>query len=467
MLQSEIDEAIFQKYIAPTKKKRAKCVGIEIEMPIVDLQGTAVKEEICIDIARQFREAFGFLPNGKDDDGNIYSMLHKETGDTLSFDCSYTNLELSLGKGKNLFEIKARFETYYTFLNAAFSEYQYTLTGMGVNPAYNINHNQPIPNERYRMLYHHLHTYKKYQNNPELHFCDRADFGTFTSASQVQIDVDYDDLIDTINTFGKLEPFKAVLFGNSYMQEYPENMMVRNMLWEHSMQGYNAHNIGMFGNEITDIDDLLSYIKTTSIYCTMRNGKYVNFKPIPIEQYLKMEEVKGEYFDGNQYVDISIKPNMEDLDHLRSFKFEDLTFRGTIEFRSTCCQPIYDSMTVAAFHLGLINELQTLKDFLQQDTSLYNHGYSALELQKMMSLHDIPAFVSKEELKNTLIEILDIATIGLKQRGFGEEQLLQPLYDRANRLSNPAKDMVKGLKQGKTINDFILEYSSIEQKKIV
>ena len=85
----------------------------------------------------------------------------------------------------------------------------------------------------------------------------------------------------------------------------------------------------------------------------------------------------------------------------------------------------------------------------------------------MMSLHDIPAFVSKEELKNTLIEILNIATIGLKQRGFAEEQLLQPLYDRANRLSNPAKDMVKGLKQGKTINDFILEYSSIGQKKIV
>lgn len=85
----------------------------------------------------------------------------------------------------------------------------------------------------------------------------------------------------------------------------------------------------------------------------------------------------------------------------------------------------------------------------------------------MMSLHDIPAFVSKKELKNTLIEILNIATTGLKQRGFGEEQLLQPLYNRANRLSNPAKDMVKGLKQGKTINDFIVEYSSIEQKKIV
>ena len=36
-------------------------------------------------------------------------------------------------KGKNLFEIKERFETYYIFLNAAFSEYQYTLAGMDVS----------------------------------------------------------------------------------------------------------------------------------------------------------------------------------------------------------------------------------------------------------------------------------------------------------------------------------------------
>lgn len=91
----------------------------------------------------------------------------------------------------------------------------------------------------------------------------------------------------------------------------------------------------------------------------------------------------------------------------------------------------------------------------------------SIPLREWMSLQDIPAFVSKKELKNTLIEILNIATTGLKQRGFGEEQLLQPLYNRANRLSNPAKDMVKGLKHDKTINDFIVEYSSTEQKKIV
>lgn len=461
MLQKEIDQALYEKYIAPTKKERSRCIGIEIEMPIVNLSGEAVDETYCIGVAKRFREEFGFVPNGQDDNGQIYSMINEETGDDLSFDCAYSNLELSLGKGENLYEIKERFERYYAFLNQEFDKAGYTLTGMGINPHYNINHNQPIPNERYRMLFHHLHTYEKYENDPELHFCNRADFGTFTSASQVQIDVDYDKLVDTINVFGALEPYKALLFGNSYMPEYPEYMMVRNMLWEHSMQGYNVHNIGMFDENLESIEQLLSYIKTTSIYCAMRDGKYVNFKPIPISEYLQMDEVEGEYYDGSQYQTIVIQPDIEDLAHLRSFKFEDLTFRGTIEFRSTCCQPIADSMTVAAFHIGLIDQIDALKELLENDQVLYGHGYRAAELQKMMSLKTLPAFVDEVALKAQLKTILDLVKQGLSARGFSEEALLQPLYDRAKALTNPAKEMVKGLEAGKSIEDFILQYSKV------
>ena len=201
-------------------------------------------------------------------------------------------------------------------------------------------------------------------------------------------------------------------------------MMVRNMLWEHSMQGYNSHNIGMFDESVKSVESLLAYIKTTSIYCVIRDGKYVNFKPIPIDQYLKMGEVEGEYFDGNGYKKIKIHPCADVLLYLRSFKFEDLSFPGTIEFRSTCCQPISDSMTVAAFHIGLIEKLDELNELIKTDTVLYSHGYSATELQKMMSMKSLPEFIAEDEVKRRLFEILDIATEGLKKRGHGEEQLL-------------------------------------------
>lgn len=463
MNQQEVEGALYQKYIESTKKKRNRCMGIEIEMPVVNLNEAPVDIKNCFEVADKFQKKFGFVTVGTDDNGQVYSMSHPQTEDNLSFDCSYSNLELSLGKVKNLFDAKERFEEYYLFLNGKFEKYNYTLTGMGINPNYNINYNEPIPNERYRMLFHYLHSYKRYKDVMVEHrFSERADFGTFTSASQVQIDVEYEKLVDTINTFGRLEPYKAVLFGNSYMEEYPDYMLVRNMLWEHSMHGVNAHNIGMFERELQDVEDLLAYIKTTSIYCVMRDGKYVDFAPIPVYKYFELENVTGEYFDGKEYKEIVITPELEDLAYLRSFKFEDLTFRGTIEFRSSCCQPIADSMTIAAFHMGLIERLDELKQLLAEDDIIYQHGYTASELQKMMSMRNIPSFLEQDRLREQLQRILSIAKAGLISRDQGEEKLLEPLFIRAEKLTNPAKEMLVGLENGRTMKDFILEYSRVE-----
>ena len=460
MTQNVIDKAIFDKYILPTKGKTKKFIGIEIEMPVVNLNKEAVDENVIFALSEAFKEEFGFEVISRDAEGNANSLQNDESGDNLSFDCCYSNLELSLGKGENLHEIKERFDKYYSFINKFFSEYNYTLTGMGINPYYKINHNKPIQNERYRMLYHHLQSYKKYTGG-EIPFHAYPEFGTFTSASQVQIDIFYDDLIPVINAFNKLEPFKSVMFANSYFSEEPAFMCARNMLWERSMQGYNPHNIGMFEYELKDIHDLVEYIKSTSIYCTMRDGKYVNFTPVPITDYLKLDSVHGEYYDGSKYVEIDIEPEIGDLEHLRTFKFEDLTYRGTIEFRSSCTQPICDSMCVAAFHIGLLERVSELSGLLSGDTSIYSHGYSAAELQRILSKRALPDFIDKARLSDMLVRILELAESGLRQRGMGEEVFLAPLYERVRTLKNPSAVMVEGLEQGKNIEDYIKLYSKL------
>jgi gamma-glutamylcysteine synthetase len=456
--QSAIDNAIYEKYIAPTKSKTGHFIGIEIEMPVVNLNKEPVDENVIFKMSAAFCAHFGFHVIGRDTDGNANSMQDDVTGDNLSFDCCYSNLELSLGKGVHLHQIYERFDKYYKFINNFLSDYNYTLTGMGINPYYNINHNQPIQNERYRMLYHHLHSYKKYESSG-FPFHNFPSFGTFTSASQVQLDIDHEDLITVINTFGKLEPFKSLLFSNSLLPDEPDLLCVRNMLWERSMHGYNPHNIGMFEYELKDSDDLLEYIKSTSIYCTMRNGKYINFKPIPINQYMKLDKVSGEYFDGSDYRNIEFEPCEEDLEYLRTFKFEDLTYRGTIEFRSMCCQPISDCMSVAAFHIGLLERLPELQELLNSDKVIYSHGYTASELQRLFSLKELPSFVDKEMLSDTLLRILNLSEDGLKQRGMNEEVFLEPLFERARTLSNPAKKMLNGMENGVPLEYYIKEYS--------
>lgn len=460
-MKDTIRNAIYEKYITPTRAERPDYIGVEIELPVVNLSGKPVDEAVSISVAERFTEHFGFVPEGYDSAGELTSAKDTATGDILSFDCCYSNLELSFGKAVSLFEVRDRFEKYIRFLNAEFAKHNYTLTGMGVNPHADINHNKPIQNERYRMLYHYLHSYPRHTKEVDIRFHERPDFGTFTSASQVQLDVRYDELTDVINVFGLLEPYKALLFANSYLPDYPEFLCVRNMLWEHSMQGYNPHNVGMFAQKISSVDELVDYIGTQSIYCTMRDGRYVDFTPVAIDEYFSKDRIDGEYFDGESYRKISFSPESSDIDHLRTFKFEDLTFRGTIEYRSSCCQPLSEAMTVAAFHTGLKEKLPELKELIENDRVIYSHGYSALELQKLLSKRRIPDFLDQSAVEKQLTNILDLASAGLIKRRLGEEILLDPLYERAERHTNPAKEMLDGISAGHTIRNYIEQYAAI------
>lgn len=460
MEREYVREQLYQKYIEPTKKKREKYIGIEIEMPIINLEKKAVEFGVVHKITAAFAAHFGFGEEGRDEEGNIYCISDQVYGDILSYDCSYNNLELSLGKEKELFAIWNRFRSYYQFLNEEFGRYHYTLTGMGVNPYRIYNHNVPIPNGRYRMLFHHLNSYEKY--DLPMYFHKYPAYGTFSSASQVQLDVDYEELLPTIRAFSMLEPVKALLFSNSVLLgEHEELLCCRDMFWENSTHGINPHNVGMFDCSLESEEDLLSYIESTSIYCVEREEKYINFPPVNIMEYFERPYVEGEYYENGVYKNIRVIPRIEDIRYLRTFKFEDLTFRGTIEFRSVCCQPIGDCMTVAAFHIGLKERLYKLEHLLSQDHVIYHHGYTAGELRKLFVYEKLPAFVDEERLWKLVEQILNLAKEGLEERGYGEESLLKPLYERLKTRSNPAKRMLEMRRQGVPMQDIILQYGSL------
>lgn len=376
--------------------------------------------------------------------------------------CEHKNrlyLELSFGREQNLFVIQNRFAEYYEFLQNQFKPCNYTLTGMGVNPYHQINRNVPVPNGRYRMLFHHLNSYKKYSDTP-MYFHNHPEYGTFSSASQVQLDVSFDRLPLTLNIFSNLEPIKALLFSNSVLlDEDEENLCCRDMFRENSTHGINPHNIGMYDCEFENTDDILSYIESTSIYCVERGEKYINFAPIRLDDYFSSDKITGEYFENGEYRRIEFKPQLSDLEYLRTFKFEDLTFRGTIEFRSVCCQPIKDSFCVAAFHIGLMDKVEELAEILENDRILYHHGYKAGELRKMLVRSELPKFIDEDRLYDLARQIVNLAYKGLSERGNGEEKLLNPLYERIESRTNPAKRMIS-LKHSKTdLKDIIKEYS--------
>ncbi|WP_407421038.1 hypothetical protein [Methanobrevibacter sp.] len=460
-MEKIIRDKLYKEFIEPTKQKK-NFIGIEIEVPIINLNKEPVDFDIVHKITGNFQKEFNdFSPNGIDYDGNTFSLKNPKNSDIVCYDCSYNNIEFAMGREKDLFTINDRFITYYSYVKEEFEKYDYTLTGMGINPYRRYNREIPIPSERYLMLYHHLKSFNKYNDIP-MHFHNYPGYGMFSSASQVQLDVHHDDLVKTINTFTKIEPIKALLFSNSVLMDENKHVTCyRDALWEYSTHGINPHNIGMYDVDFESVDDILNYLETLNIYCVMRNGAYINFESMNVMDYFQNSHITGEIYKNDKYEQIKIKPEIDDIDYLRAFKFINLTFRGTLEFRSVCTQPIRDTMSVAAFHLGLKDKIDELNELISNDRVIYHKGYTASELRKLLIQDELPTFINKKELCSLTNNTLDIAKEGLVERGAGEEIFLKTLFNRVKNHTNPGKDIIKSLNSGTDIEKVIKEYGGV------
>ena len=71
MERSVLEEAIYNRYIVPTKRKRTRLSGLEFELPIVNMKEAPVNFEIIHQVTDRFIDAFSFSNISRDDDGNI------------------------------------------------------------------------------------------------------------------------------------------------------------------------------------------------------------------------------------------------------------------------------------------------------------------------------------------------------------------------------------------------------------
>ena len=159
-----IRNKLYSEFIKPTYQNK-NYIGIEIEIPIINLNKKAVDFDKVHEVTSKFQKQYGdFKIDGIDYDGNVFALKNPKTDDIVCYDCSYNNIEFAMGREKDLFTIHERFAEYYSFVKESFENHNHTLTGMGINPYRKYNVNDPIPSERYLMLYHHLKSVNNYPN---------------------------------------------------------------------------------------------------------------------------------------------------------------------------------------------------------------------------------------------------------------------------------------------------------------
>ena len=405
-----------EKYLSNMKEDSELFVGVELEFPIVETNGNKTNIEVTKNLFRTLANISDFEVEKIDDNQNPIQLIHCSSKDRILFELSYNTIEFAFERARSINDVAKRFEDYLKIIQPILQENNHEIQGHGIHPLWKENDNSPVKIERYKMLMAFLA-----MNGTGMKTHPYPSYGAFICGNQVQLDVRRDNYIRIINAFNKIEAAKAYLFSNSeFSAEAWDTKIARDIFWEESLHGYYRENVGIYPKDYQSEEEFFNNLARTAIFTVIREGKSYYFKPIRVEDYLDQKEITAYTTDGNEK---NINPVKEDLKQHRTYQFQDLTARGTVEFRSVCTQPLETTFAPIAFELGLFVQLEKLENYLEHCSFLKNEKQDYRNLRKKYS-RKILSKEEKDKIKTFSKELLEISKSGLLERGYEEEKYL-------------------------------------------
>ena len=416
MTKQQVIKLLKEKYLSNMKEDSELFVGVELEFPIVEINGNKTNIEVTKNLFRTLANLSDFEVEKIDDNQNPIQLIHCSSKDRILFELSYNTIEFAFERACSINEVAKRFEDYLKIIQPILQENNHEIQGHGIHPLWKENDNSPVKIERYKMLMAFLA-----MNGTGMKTHPYPSYGAFICGNQVQLDVRRDNYIRIINAFNKIEAAKAYLFSNSeFTAEAWNTKIARDIFWEESLHGYYKENVGVYPKDYQSEEEFFNNLARTAIFTATIEGKSYYFKPIRVKDYLDQKEITAYTADGNEKI---INPVKEDLKQHRSYQFQDLTARGTVEFRSVCTQPLETTFAPIAFELGLFVELEKLENYLEDSSFFKNEEQDYRKLRKKYS-KKILSKEEKEAIQSFSKDLLDIAEAGLMKRGYGEEKFL-------------------------------------------
>ena len=416
MTKQQAIKLLKEKYLSNMKENSELFVGVELEFSIVETNGNKTNIEVTKNLFRTLANLSDFEVEKRDDDQNPIQLVHCSSKDRILFELSYNTIEFAFERAHSIDEVAKRFEAYLKIIQPILQENNHEIQGHGIHPLWKENNNSPVKIERYKMLMAFLA-----MNGTGMKTHPYPSYGAFICGNQVQLDVRRDNYIRIINAFNKIEAAKAYLFSNSeFSSEAWDTKIARDIFWEESLHGYYRENVGIFPKDYQSEEEFFNNLARTAIFTVTREGKSYYFKPIRVEDYLDQKEIIAYTTDGKEK---NINPVKEDLKQHRSYQFQDLTARGTVEFRSVCTQPLETTFAPIAFELGLFVQLEKLENYLEHCSFLKNEKQDYRNLRKKYS-KKILSKKEKEKIKTFSKELLEISKSGLLERGYEEQKYL-------------------------------------------
>lgn len=411
------------RYLKNIKENPDLYIGIELEFPIVHTKEEATDTQVTKNLMVFLKEHLGLEVEKRDQDGNPIQLVEPKSQDRILFEVSYTTLEFAFGKARNIQEVEGRFQAYMNIIQEKLGEKDHAIQGWGIHPNWNQNDNRPVAYPRYQMLMAYLNMSSQVRT-VSLHAF--PEYGAFICGSQVQLDVSKSNYLRVINAFTQVEAAKAYLFANSEFSGADwDTQISRDIFWEDSMHGIYPENVGVNAKLFKDEDDFFDYLDHSAIFTAERDGETYYFYPIRARDYLATEEIPAYTLNGKETL---LVPQERDFQTHRSYQYQDLTTRGTVEFRSVCTQTLDRTFASAAFHLGLLVNLDKLEAYLETAPFFESFGRDYKSLRRQFSKKQL----TEEETAGIIQfskDLLAIAEQGLEMRDQSEMTYLEPLKE--------------------------------------
>jgi gamma-glutamylcysteine synthetase len=386
----------------PAETPTLRTIGREAEFPVVTATGAAA----------DVRRLWEFLLAGGDlhehyDSGTPNLIVGLEGEEyTYELEVGVGTVEVVTRPCTNLFEIKTIMERAVRRLVQAASRAGWQVLGYGVQPVTPARLPLMAPKQRYHSLYRAMGAEWLWY--------------TVTASDQCHVAVGRPELTRMLNFGNLMAPVIIALCANSPV--YGGSLSRYCSGREGQMARIDAHEYrhGMPGRPFTSIED---YVRTVSeaTYLIRRADQEVVPSSQPFTEYLQEHGADFEAFLFHEHY-------IWNSARLR-------TAYGTIEVRPACQQPWSEQMAAHALTVGLIEGMEPIYTYVE--TALGEAYWPLMRTYHQQAI--VHGLRAPQPAPNFLRTILAHAETALRQRGQGEEQLLQPIHNRMYRGQNPAQ----------------------------
>lgn len=401
---NEAIDRLAEQFVAsfPKQKPIHRTVGREAEYPVVRADGQAADARRILE---HLRGRHGMLANYDPHIPNLIVSLQSATCN-YALEVGVGTIELNSLPSQTLWEIQESLGDAMQKVVRAAAHFSWQMLGYGIQPVSPPSLRIMAPKQRYQSLYRAMGASWLWY--------------TVTASDQCHVAIGQSELVQMLNFGNMMAPVLIALCGNSPIYNGRRSPFCSAREGRMAEIHTTEHRHGMPLRPYSSIGD---YIHTVaeSTYLILKEGGEIIPSHQPFTAYLREH---GPDFDAFLYHEHYIWNSAR----LR-------TAYGTIEIRPACQQPWLEQMAAAALTVGLIEGVTQIDAYIQDELgSDYWDRMRTYHLQTIR--HGLAA---PQPAPNFLSQVVDMAEKALQGRGYGEEALLTPIYNRLFRQQNPAQ----------------------------